>query len=89
MDTVDLNQEYRMAFCGAATYIPPSSLFRYPIILSIEDHCNIVQQRNMASQFKKVFGDMLLTKAVDMAADNLPSPNQLKRKIIIKVRNRT
>uniref|UniRef100_H2M039 1-phosphatidylinositol 4,5-bisphosphate phosphodiesterase gamma n=1 Tax=Oryzias latipes TaxID=8090 RepID=H2M039_ORYLA len=56
----------------------------YPIILSIEDHCNIVQQRNMASQFKKVFGDMLLTKAVDMAADNLPSPNQLKRKIIIK-----
>uniref|UniRef100_A0A3P9IDX4 1-phosphatidylinositol 4,5-bisphosphate phosphodiesterase gamma n=1 Tax=Oryzias latipes TaxID=8090 RepID=A0A3P9IDX4_ORYLA len=56
----------------------------YPIILSIEDHCNIVQQRNMASQFKKVFADMLLTKAVDMAADNLPSPNQLKRKIIIK-----
>ncbi|RVE70643.1 hypothetical protein OJAV_G00066620 [Oryzias javanicus] len=56
----------------------------YPIILSIEDHCNIVQQRNMATQFKKVFGDMLLTKAVDMAADNLPSPNQLKRKIIIK-----
>lgn len=57
----------------------------YPIILSIEDHCSIVQQRNMASFFKKVFGEMLLTKAVDISADGLPSPNQLKRKILIKV----
>lgn len=63
------------------------SLYSYPIILSIEDHCSIVQQRNMASFFKKVFGDMLLTKAVDIAADGLPSPNQLKRKILIKVRS--
>uniref|UniRef100_A0A8C2GI87 Phosphoinositide phospholipase C n=1 Tax=Cyprinus carpio TaxID=7962 RepID=A0A8C2GI87_CYPCA len=58
----------------------------YPIILSIEDHCSIVQQRNMATFFKKVFGEMLLTKAVDISADGLPSPNQLKRKILIKVR---
>lgn len=35
--------------------------------------------------FKKVFGEMLLTKAVDISADGLPSPNQLKRKILIKV----
>lgn len=63
------------------------SLYSYPIILSIEDHCSIVQQRNMATHFKKVFGDMLLTKAVDIAADGLPSPNQLKRKILIKVRS--
>lgn len=41
----------------------------------------------MATYFKKVFGDMLLTKAVDIAADGLPSPNQLKRKILIKVRS--
>ena len=60
----------------------------FPIILSIEDHCSIVQQRNMATYFKKVFGDMLLTKAVDIAADGLPSPNQLKRKILIKVRRK-
>ncbi|CAF91447.1 unnamed protein product, partial [Tetraodon nigroviridis] len=60
----------------------------YPIILSIEDHCSIVQQRNMASHFKKVFGDMLLTKPVDIAADGLPSPNQLKKKILIKVGSR-
>ncbi|KAM9296163.1 1-phosphatidylinositol 4,5-bisphosphate phosphodiesterase gamma-1 [Gastrophryne carolinensis] len=56
----------------------------YPVILSIEDHCSIAQQRNMAQHFKKVFGDMLLTKPVDVNADCLPSPNQLKRKILIK-----
>ncbi|XP_026579164.1 1-phosphatidylinositol 4,5-bisphosphate phosphodiesterase gamma-1-like, partial [Pseudonaja textilis] len=56
----------------------------YPVILSIEDHCSIVQQRNMASHFKKVFGDMLLTKPVDVNADQLPSPAQLKKKILIK-----
>ncbi|XP_039207296.1 1-phosphatidylinositol 4,5-bisphosphate phosphodiesterase gamma-1 isoform X1 [Crotalus tigris] len=56
----------------------------YPVILSIEDHCSIAQQRNMAQNFKKVFGDMLLTKPIDISADGLPSPNQLKRKILIK-----
>lgn len=39
----------------------------------------------MAQYFKKVLGDTLLTKPVDIAADGLPSPNQLKRKILIKV----
>ncbi|KFQ49875.1 1-phosphatidylinositol 4,5-bisphosphate phosphodiesterase gamma-1, partial [Nestor notabilis] len=56
----------------------------FPVILSIEDHCSIAQQRNMAQNFKKVFGDMLLTKPVDISADGLPSPNQLRRKILIK-----
>ncbi|XP_040287749.1 1-phosphatidylinositol 4,5-bisphosphate phosphodiesterase gamma-1-like isoform X2 [Bufo bufo] len=56
----------------------------YPVILSIEDHCSVMQQRNMAYYFKKVFGDMLLTKPVDINADELPSPNQLKKKILIK-----
>jgi len=41
----------------------------------------------MASHFKKVFGDMLLTKPVDINADELPSPTQLKKKILIKVQN--
>lgn len=41
----------------------------------------------MASHFKKVFGDMLLTKPVDINADELPSPTQLKKKILIKVQS--
>ncbi|XP_010870757.2 1-phosphatidylinositol 4,5-bisphosphate phosphodiesterase gamma-1 isoform X1 [Esox lucius] len=56
----------------------------YPVILSIEDHCSVVQQRNMATHFKKVFGDLLLTKPVDINTDQLPSPYQLRRKILIK-----
>lgn len=60
-------------------------LHRYPVILSIEDHCSVVQQRNMATHFKKVFGDLLLTKPVDSNTEELPSPYQLRRKILIKV----
>ncbi|XP_056132461.1 1-phosphatidylinositol 4,5-bisphosphate phosphodiesterase gamma-1-like isoform X2 [Lampris incognitus] len=61
-----------------------SSHNTYPVILSIEDHCSVVQQRNMATHFKKVFGDLLLTKPVDTNAEELPSPYQLRRKILIK-----
>ncbi|KAG7263095.1 hypothetical protein CRUP_000697, partial [Coryphaenoides rupestris] len=56
----------------------------YPVILSIEDHCSVVQQRNMATHFRKVFGDLLLTKPVEGSAEELPSPFQLRRKILIK-----
>ena len=31
----------------------------YPLILSIEQHCDIPQQRLMAKQFKEVFGGLL------------------------------
>ncbi|XP_029463990.1 1-phosphatidylinositol 4,5-bisphosphate phosphodiesterase gamma-2 [Rhinatrema bivittatum] len=55
-----------------------------PVILSIEEHCSLEQQRHMAKVFKDLFGDLLLTKPVEASADQLPSPNQLKEKIIIK-----
>ncbi|KAL4655315.1 1-phosphatidylinositol 4,5-bisphosphate phosphodiesterase gamma-1-like [Arapaima gigas] len=76
----------KIKFCDVLNTIKEHAFVTsdYPIILSIEDHCSIVQQRIMATFFKKVFGDMLLTKAVDISADGLPSPNQLKRKILIK-----
>ncbi|XP_041953720.1 LOW QUALITY PROTEIN: 1-phosphatidylinositol 4,5-bisphosphate phosphodiesterase gamma-1 [Alosa sapidissima] len=77
-------QLYRSLMFDAQKTVELIQLRGYPIILSIEDHCSIVQQRNMATFFKKVFGEMLLTKAVDISADGLPSPNQLKRKILIK-----
>jgi len=41
----------------------------------------------MAAAFRDVFGEMLLTDPVDANATVLPSPNQLKRKIIIKACN--
>ena len=43
------------------------------------------QQRHMARVFKEVLGDLLLTKPKEASADQLPSPSQLRGKIIIKV----
>ncbi|XP_034031611.1 1-phosphatidylinositol 4,5-bisphosphate phosphodiesterase gamma-2 [Thalassophryne amazonica] len=56
----------------------------FPVILSIEEHCPIEQQRQMARIFKEVFGDKLLTEPVEHMAEQLPSPTQLKGKIILK-----
>jgi len=58
---------------------------RYPIILSIENHCSHQQQIKMAYGFMDVFGDMLLKEPIAVPSGMMPSPNQLKRKIVIKV----
>lgn len=42
----------------------------------------------MARIFKDVFGDKLLMEPVEQMAEQLPSPTQLKGKIILKVRSR-
>lgn len=58
---------------------------RYPLVLSIEEHCDVKQQKLMAQVFRDVFQDKLLSEPVELEAEQLPSPNQLKGKIIIKV----
>uniref|UniRef100_A0A3B4C9C4 Phosphoinositide phospholipase C n=1 Tax=Pygocentrus nattereri TaxID=42514 RepID=A0A3B4C9C4_PYGNA len=59
-----------------------------PVILSIENHCSLPQQRKMADMFKAVFGDKLVTKFLfesDFSDDPLlPSPLQLRGKILLK-----
>ena len=56
----------------------------YPVILSIEDHCSLPQQKRMASTFQEVFGDLLLSAPIDKNETELPSPDKLRRKIILK-----
>lgn len=56
----------------------------FPVILSIEEHCPLEQQRLMARIFRDVFGDKLLTEPVEQLAEQLPSPTQLKGKIVLK-----
>lgn len=56
----------------------------YPVILSIEQNCSLAQQRKMAQAMIEVFGDMLLVHRVDKNETQLPSPNQLRRRIILK-----
>ncbi|XP_064611128.1 1-phosphatidylinositol 4,5-bisphosphate phosphodiesterase gamma-1-like isoform X2 [Liolophura sinensis] len=56
----------------------------FPLILSIENHCSLPQQRRMATAFLEVFGDELLTEPLSKDATFLPSPIQLKKKILLK-----
>ncbi|XP_047518613.1 1-phosphatidylinositol 4,5-bisphosphate phosphodiesterase epsilon-1-like isoform X1 [Pieris napi] len=60
----------------------------YPLILSIENHCSLPQQQVMASTFEAVFGEQLVTSFlfdVDYTDEpRLPSPEQLKYKVLIK-----
>lgn len=56
----------------------------YPVILSIEQNCSLAQQRKMAQAMQEVFGDMLLVHRIDKNETQLPSPHQLRRRIILK-----
>lgn len=59
-----------------------------PVMLSIENHCSLPQQRKMAEIFKAVFGERLVTRFLfesDFSDDPLlPSPLQLRGKILLK-----
>nr|XP_043904919.1 1-phosphatidylinositol 4,5-bisphosphate phosphodiesterase beta-4-like isoform X2 [Solea senegalensis] len=60
----------------------------YPVILSFENHCSKPQQYKMAKYCDELFGDFLLKLPLENypieTARPLPSPNDLKRKILIK-----
>ncbi|XP_073435123.1 1-phosphatidylinositol 4,5-bisphosphate phosphodiesterase eta-1 isoform X3 [Dendrobates tinctorius] len=57
----------------------------YPVVLSIENHCNIQQQRKIAQYLKEIFGDKLDLSSVPLGENKqLPSPQHLKGKILVK-----
>ncbi|XP_055360784.1 1-phosphatidylinositol 4,5-bisphosphate phosphodiesterase delta-4 [Betta splendens] len=59
----------------------------FPVILSLENHCGVEQQTVMAEHLKLILGDMLLTTLVDgQIPQQLPSPEQLKGKILLKAK---
>ncbi|XP_068437638.1 1-phosphatidylinositol 4,5-bisphosphate phosphodiesterase delta-1a isoform X2 [Clinocottus analis] len=57
----------------------------YPVILSLENHCTVDQQKLMAHYLISILGDELVSKPLgyDMPT-NFPSPEELKRKFLIK-----
>jgi hypothetical protein len=64
----------------------------YPIIISAEVHCSLPQQDLIADIMIEVFGDMLVRKQtgdspMKQKFDVLPSPEDLKGKIIFKTKN--
>nr|CAD7403879.1 unnamed protein product [Timema cristinae] len=60
----------------------------YPVVLSFENHCCKAQQYKMAKYCNDILGDLLLKEPLpDSQLEPgvpLPSPNSLKRKILIK-----
>ncbi|XP_010014461.1 PREDICTED: 1-phosphatidylinositol 4,5-bisphosphate phosphodiesterase zeta-1-like, partial [Nestor notabilis] len=57
----------------------------YPVVLSLENHCSPQQQEVMADYLESILGDKLLTSTIGEASVNqLPSPEALKFKILIK-----
>ncbi|CBX98797.1 similar to 1-phosphatidylinositol-4,5-bisphosphate phosphodiesterase 1 [Plenodomus lingam JN3] len=58
----------------------------YPVILSLEVHCSAVQQTNMVKIMLAEFGDKLVLQPLDSALQTLPTPEELKHRILIKVK---
>ncbi|KFP40246.1 1-phosphatidylinositol 4,5-bisphosphate phosphodiesterase eta-1, partial [Chlamydotis macqueenii] len=57
----------------------------FPVILSIENHCSIQQQKKIAQYLKEIFGDKLdLSSVITGDPRQLPSPQNLKGKILVK-----
>lgn len=80
-----IDKRYKIVLKKTFSYHNCILLSRFPVILSIEEHCSTEQQGYMAKKFKEVFKDKLLTEQAEVFETQLPSPMQLKRKIIIKV----
>lgn len=63
----------------------------YPVILSLEVHNDVPQQEIMANVLRDILGDALLSESLDPSKpladdDELPSPDALKYKVLVKVR---
>ncbi|KAK5890780.1 hypothetical protein CesoFtcFv8_014266 [Champsocephalus esox] len=59
----------------------------FPVILSLENHCCVEQQTVMAKHIRVICGDMLLTTLLHgQVPQQLPSPQELKGKILLKAK---
>ena len=60
-------------------------VFRYPLILSFENHCSVEQQKVMANHLVNTLGAMLYTKPIPDNETELPSPDDLSGYVLVKV----
>ncbi|OAR05890.1 hypothetical protein LLEC1_05464 [Akanthomyces lecanii] len=58
----------------------------FPLWISLEVHCNAMQQAIMAETIKEAFGARLVTEPLDPSSNRLPSPSELMGRILIKVK---
>lgn len=66
----------------------------YPVIISAEIHCKVEQQDMVADIMREEFGDALVTgplpgreHELEQGVRDLPSPEELRGKILLKVPN--
>lgn len=57
-----------------------------PLIISLEVHCNAEQQLAMVNIMKDTFGDKLLTQPLQSIKNKIPTPDELRGYILIKVK---
>ncbi|XP_057694249.1 1-phosphatidylinositol 4,5-bisphosphate phosphodiesterase eta-1 isoform X2 [Corythoichthys intestinalis] len=58
---------------------------QFPVLLSIENHCSIQQQKKIAQYLREVFADKLdVAHVLSRESKTLPSPQSLQGKILIK-----
>ncbi|XP_018417886.1 PREDICTED: 1-phosphatidylinositol 4,5-bisphosphate phosphodiesterase zeta-1 [Nanorana parkeri] len=58
---------------------------QYPLVLSLEDHCSVRQQEVLTHHLLNILGDKLLSASLPYhSSEVLPSPEDLKGKILIK-----
>ncbi|KAG7457487.1 hypothetical protein MATL_G00227680 [Megalops atlanticus] len=58
----------------------------FPLILCLENHCSLRQQRVMFQHLHKILGDQLHTEPPRTEDSYLPSPADLKGKILLKAK---
>lgn len=58
----------------------------YPLILSLEVHCDAEQQGKMVQIMKDGFGEKLLLEPIHESTRELPTPEELKYRILVKVK---
>ncbi|KAI4252502.1 MAG: hypothetical protein LQ352_004260 [Teloschistes flavicans] len=59
---------------------------QYPLLLSLEVHCNPTQQQAMVDIMVKELGERLVREPLVVNALHLPSPEELKNRILVKVK---
>jgi Ca2+-binding EF-hand superfamily protein len=58
----------------------------YPVVLSLENHCSVPQQAIMAQHLTSILGSMLAQGDPDETREKMPSPEELKGKVLCKAK---
>lgn len=58
----------------------------YPVVVTLEDHLTPDLQSKVAEMVTEIFGEILFTPPVGESLKEFPSPNSLKRRIIISTK---